>query len=330
MAASSKAGVIRATALALLACASAAPEPTLSLADAAARKPPDFTPLYEDRLVVVTGQVSKSAVRLPGFLHLAIQERGHGLMLEGSGAIFDHLSPGDWVEARGRISKRGGLPVVVVSKISPVSNGVPPEPVPLSPADVQNLQRLGQLVVTEGPVIEIGSNFGGAYLRMGDYYNPLKVFLPAGPSNRGFAGFSVGETVRVTGVAYQYCPTPPHIDQFELLIGDVKDVVRLNRIPLPQMRALWPILVLLAVLALLWWRHETTSRYQQERLRIIYQLGEAILGAASATEILDKITQVLPKALPVTGARLYLYDRGTKRLNLDRDPQATSRCLEAP
>src|SRR5437667_10400254 len=224
MAGISKAAVIRVTALALLLCASAAPEPTLSLAEASARKPPDFTPLYEDRLVVVTGQVSMAPVRLPGFLHLAIQERGHGLVLEGSGGIFDHLSPGDWVEAHGRISKRGGLPVVVVSKISPVSNGAPPEPVPLSPSDVQNLQRLGQLVVTEGPVIEVGSNFGGSYLRMGDYYNPLKVFLPATPTNTGgFTGFSVGETVRVTGIAYQYCPTPPHLGQFELLIADVKD-----------------------------------------------------------------------------------------------------------
>src|SRR3977135_3245294 len=194
MAGSSKAAVIRATVLALVLCASAAPEPTLSLADAAARKPPDFTPLSADRLGVGTGQGPKAPVRTPGFLPLAIQERGHGLVLEGSGAIFDRLSPGDWVEAHGRISKRGGLPVVVVSKISPVSTGVRPEPVPLSPRDVQNLQRLGQLVVTEGPVIEIGSNFGGAYLRMGDYYNPLKVFLPATPSNRGFAGFSVGET----------------------------------------------------------------------------------------------------------------------------------------
>src|SRR5260370_1524587 len=128
--------------------------------------------MYEDRHEVVNGQVSKAVVLLPGFLHLALQERGHGLMLEGSGAIFDHLSPGDWVEARGRISKRGGLPVVVVSKISPVSNGVPPEPVPLSPADVQNLQRLGPLVVTQGPLIEGGSNFRRAALPPGEHCKP--------------------------------------------------------------------------------------------------------------------------------------------------------------
>ena len=103
-----------------------AAEPTLSLKDAAARKPPEFTPIYEDRAVVVTGQVSMAPIRLSNFFHLAIQEGGHGLVLEGSGAVFDRLSPGDWVEANGRISKRAGLPVVVVSKIATVSNGVRP------------------------------------------------------------------------------------------------------------------------------------------------------------------------------------------------------------
>src|SRR5258706_4152725 len=75
--------------LTLLLCFPAAAEPTISLDDAAARKPRDFTPLYEDRSVVVTGQVSKAAVRLSTFSHLAIQEGGHGLVLEGSGAIFE-------------------------------------------------------------------------------------------------------------------------------------------------------------------------------------------------------------------------------------------------
>jgi signal transduction histidine kinase/CheY-like chemotaxis protein len=309
----------------------AAAQPTLSLEDASARKPPEFTPLHEDRAVVVTGQVSIKPVRLTDFFHVAIQERGHGLILEGVGTIFDHISPGDWVEAHGRIARRAGLPVVVVSKIVPVSTGAPPLPVPLSPANVQNLKRLGQLVVTEGTVIEAGSNFGGAYLRMGDYSNPLKVFLPVSPNNRrGFAGFAVGETVRVTGVAYQYCPVPPHLDQFELLIDDVTDVVHVNRSWIPPRQSLWPILLVLAAMGFLWWRREITSKQQQERLRTIYHLGEEILSAASSVEILAKITQVLTKVLPVSGARLYLYDRGTKSLNPVGLPQAAGIPLDSP
>jgi signal transduction histidine kinase/CheY-like chemotaxis protein len=330
MAGSTKAAVAQATLFALLLCVPAAAEPTVSLADAAARKPPEYTPLHEDRVVVVTGQVSIAPVRLSNFSHVAIQEGGHGLVLEGTGAIFDHLSPGDWVEAHGRVSKRAGLPVVVVSKITPVSNGAPPEPVTLSPADVQHLQRLGQLVVTEGPVIEIGSRLGGAYLQIGNDANPLKVFLPTSPNTRGFAGVGVGETVRVTGIAYQYCPTPPHLGQFELLIADAKDVVRLNRRWLHQLRPLWPILVILAAMGFLWWRREIASRQRLEKLRIIYNLGEEILSATTAAEILDRITHVAPKILPVTGVKLYLYDRGTKTLNFAREPQAFGIPLDSP
>src|SRR5882724_3307879 len=139
----------RALLLASLVFFSAFAEPTISLEDAAARKSPDFTPLYEDRQVVVAGQVSMKPAHLATYVHLAIEERGHRLLLEGTGAVFDRFSPGDWVEAQGRISKRSGLPVVVVSKIAIVSSGEPPLPTSLSPEDVQNLQRLGQLVVTE-------------------------------------------------------------------------------------------------------------------------------------------------------------------------------------
>ena len=57
-------------------------------------------------------------IRIANYFHIAIQERGHGLVLEGNGDTFDRLSPGDWVEAQGRISKRAGLPVVVVSRIT--------------------------------------------------------------------------------------------------------------------------------------------------------------------------------------------------------------------
>src|SRR5207247_11008577 len=109
--------------------------------------------------------------------------------------------------------------------------------------------------------------FGGAYLRMGDYSNALKVFLPTSPNYHGFAGFAVGETVRVTGIAYQYSPIPPHLDQFELLIADVNDVVRLNRSWIPHLPALWPVLLLLACMGFLWWRREIASQHQQEPLR---------------------------------------------------------------
>ncbi len=314
---------------ALTFCATAhAADVTLSLQEASARKPVDFSPLSEGRSVIVTGQVSARAIHIANVVHLAVQEREHGLILETSGTMLDHFSPGDWVEARGHILGRWGLPVVAVSKIALASTGAPPWPVSLSLAEVQKLDRVGQLVVTQGPVIEAGSNFGGAYLRIGSATSSLKVFLPN--SNRGFAGFAVGEMVRVTGIAYQYCPVPPYNDQFELLIGDVKDVVHVNRSLGQQILALWPALAVLGVLGLLWWRRENNSRRQREMLRTIYKLGEEILSAASSLEILNKIALVLPKVLHVTAAKLYIYDRGTKTLNPAGEPLASGVSIDSP
>jgi signal transduction histidine kinase len=315
-------------ALAFCATTQAADTP-LSLKEAAARNPPDFSPQHEGRSVIVSGQVSVRPIHIaPNIVHLGVQERDRGLILETAGSMFDRLSPGDWVEAHGRVVERWGLPVVVVSKIATVSSGAPPWPVSLTPSDIQKLDRLGQLVVTEGQVIEAGSNFGGAYLRIGSSRSTLKVFLPN--SNRGFAGFAVGEMVRVTGVAYQYCPTPPYVDQFELLIGDVKDVVRVNRTLVQQIVALWPVLALPAIIGFLWWRREIRSRKQREMLRNIYKLGEEILSAASSPEILNKIALVVPKILHVTAAKLYIYDRGTKMLNLAGEPSASGVSIDSP
>jgi len=323
-------------ALTWLACAIAGlglafAEPTITLQEAAARKAPEFTLLHDGRNVVVSGQVSVNPIRIGDVLHLPIQERGRGLVLEGSLRSFGQLSPGDWVEAHGRLVQRAGLPVVVVSRIVTVSTGAPPLARALNPADVQNLDRLGQLVVTEGQVIEVGSNFGGAFLRMGGQPNTLKVFLPSGQdSHRAFGAFAVGDTVRVTGIAYQYCPIPPHVDQFELLVGDVKDVVRLPGSWSTQARGFWPVLAALTLMGISWWRREIRSRRQREMLHTVYHLGEEILSAGSAPEILNKIIVVLPKVLKVTGAKLYLYDRGSNTLDPTGEPQSTAITIDTP
>src|SRR5229473_2786676 len=65
-------------------------------------------------------------------------------------------------------------------------------------------------------------------------------------------------------------------------------------------------------------------------LRTIYNLGEEILSAGSATEILNKIRLVLPKVLRVTGAKLYLYDRGAKMLNPVDEPSGGGVSIDSP
>ncbi len=66
-----------------------AADPTLTLVDAAKRTPPDSTPLYEGKVVVVSGQVSAKAIYIANYRHsLPIEERGHGLILETPGSMF--------------------------------------------------------------------------------------------------------------------------------------------------------------------------------------------------------------------------------------------------
>ena len=323
------AGRLILTAALALVCAHA--EPTITLRDAAERRSPEYTLVHEGKTVVVSGQVSIKPVRIGDILQVAIQDKGAGLVLEGSYHTFLQLSPGDRVEATGRLTQRAGLPVVVVSKITTISSDEPPAAISVAPTAVQNFDRLGQLVVTEGEIVELGSNSRGGYLRIGVPPNALKVYLPGtADTRRDIARFSIGEIVRVTGVAYQYSPLPPYLEQFELLIRDSKDVVEWGGPRLQQIRSFWPILAALAAMGFFWWRREITSRQQRELLRAVYHLGEEILSASSTTEILSKITLVLPRLLNVTGARLYLHDRGTNGLSVVGETQTVAISPESP
>jgi len=63
------------------------------------------------------------------------------------------------------------------------------------------------------------------------------------------------------------------------------------------------------------WRRDERLRGQREMLRRAYELGEEILGASSADQILDKVKVVVPRIFGVTSAQLYLYNRHAKTLD---------------
>ena len=63
------------------------------------------------------------------------------------------------------------------------------------------------------------------------------------------------------------------------------------------------------------WRRDERLRGQREMLRRAYELGEEILGASSADQILDKVRLVVPKIFGVSSAELYLYNRHAKTLD---------------
>ena len=78
-------------------------------------------------------------------------------------------------------------------------------------------------------------------------------------------------------------------------------------------------------------RRDGRLRGQREMLRRAYELGEEILGASSADQILDKVRVVVPKIFGVTSAQLYLYNRHAKTLDaVDRSADQASIALSAP
>jgi hypothetical protein len=79
------------------------------------------------------------------------------------------------------------------------------------------------------------------------------------------------------------------------------------------------------------WRRDERLRGQREMLRRAYELGEEILGASSADQILEKVRVVVPRIFGVTSAQLYLYNRSAKTLEaVDRNADQASIPLTAP
>jgi GAF domain-containing protein len=71
----------------------------------------------------------------------------------------------------------------------------------------------------------------------------------------------------------------------------------------------------IAAVILAIWRRDKRLREQREMLRQAYELGEEILGASSADQILDKVRVVVPRIFGVTSAELYFYNRHAKTLD---------------
>jgi len=72
--------------------------------------------------------------------------------------------------------------------------------------------------------------------------------------------------------------------------------------------------LVIAVFVFAVWHRDERLRQQREMLRKAYELGEEILGAASADQILEKVKVMVPRIFGVSSAGLYLYNRHAKTL----------------
>ena len=275
-------------------------EANLTLEQAMARKPPDYGPACAGQMVVVRGIVSAPAIRFPEYSILPFQQNGYGAALDVSDGAPDvgSYKPGDEIQVQGVVSSRAGEVTILPVKIQLLGRKPAPPPENVAVEDLMGFRHLGELVRTTGQITEIGETTAGPYVLLaakegnGNY----KLFFPhaAGAPSPVLSGFSTGDRVSVTGIAFQYAPRAPYNGWFELVVGNPANLALVHRSwGLPPL-VVGGTMILLLTVGLILWGRERRLRTQRERLRKTYQLGEEILGASSIETILGQISDALP------------------------------------
>ena len=308
----------------------------ISLAQLGIRVGPNYSAVYEGQRVVVHGLVSAAAFHFLDYSMLAIQDGHNGgvLKLPLSNTALNRFHPGDELEAQGTVKVQYGMTVVEPENITVLDHKAAPQPRDVAPGELQSMMHLGELVRTQSPVVTQYRNSGGAGIIVAGTKDNYRIFIPRAPG-QGFADVTsirLGDTVRVTGIAMQYCPAPPFNTGFQLLVAGTGDIIAVEQPALvPQAVIASGITVVLLVSFFLWSR-ERRLRGQRRRLRRTYKLGEEILSASSAATILKRISEALPSIIGVTRVQLYVYNRTAKTLDAieDENGESTSISLSSP
>jgi signal transduction histidine kinase len=302
-------------ALTLLTICSA--QDVLTLEQASSRTPPDFTAAYESRTVTVRAQIAAPPIWAYGTYYLPLHDSSeHGLILRGDRDQFNAFEPGDWVEARGKIESRAGLPTLVPEAMEKVRQSPPPPPKSLTLAEAASLRYLGLLVETRGTVTNIGENTGGTIVQLSDGGAIVRAFLPRSQTaNDLLTRVHLGERVRATGLLTQYAPQAPFNTDFQVMLASPADLrvsgAGMGWIPILVILSLGVVATFLG----LWWLRERRMTAQHQAMRTFHTLCEEIIAAPSPAEIAEKLMTVLPSITQATGAWLYIFNRRTKSLH---------------
>ena len=294
------------------------PATKITLEQAGSRTGVDLVPAYEGREVMVSGQVSAKPIWITDSYYVAIQDDTFfGLILRPEIPQLPDLTPGDWVEAQGIISKRAGLPILLPHSVHRLRHGSPPAPKTVTPLDLATFRYMGVLVTLESTLTGENQNGGGDVLTIGQGTNELNVFLPRTRRDTGphLSGFRAGDRIHVTGIASQYCTLPPYDRYFQILIPGPSAVSVLQRGWAIQPPVLLASLILAGALAVIWWFRERRMAGLRRQIRMLHLLGEQVIGATSSTEILRRLMLNLPALSNATGAGLYIHNRATKMLD---------------
>ncbi len=313
-------------ACAILAAFCVQAQDVVTLEQAASRTGPEFVAAYEGRTIIVRAQVASPPMWAFGMYYLPLRDSSeHGLILKGEHDRFASYEPGDWIEARGKIESRAGLPLLVPDSMERVRQGPPPSAMSLSLPEAANLRHLGLLVETHGTVTRVGENVGGTTLQLTDRGATAVAFLARSPStvNDLLARIRIGDRVNASGLLTQYAPRPPYNGEFQILLaspGDLKvSGTGFGLVPLLLLGGLGVGAILMG----LWWLRRRRLSEQHSAMRTFHTLCEEIIAAPSPSEIAEKLMTVLPTITQATGAWLYIFNRRTKsleRVSTESDP----------
>jgi len=291
----------------------------ISLTELNRRDAADYSPVHIGQPVIVSGVMSAPAFHVLDYMMVAIQDEHYGgvLKLPSGNSALEAMHPGDEIEVQGKVAMQYGLAVVEPDSVAVLGHQKPPAPIRVSPRDLQGFAYSGRLVTVEGSVLDDFYNAGGAVIMMGSAKQPLRVFIPQLPGHQRPTLNHIfrEDTVRATGVAIQYCPTPPYNNGWQLMVAESRDVIAIGRPSSFSLPAVGGAVAGLLLLGLFLWSRERRLRSQRKKLRKTYQLGEEILGASSSLTILQRISEALPGILGVTRVQLYVYNRTAKTLD---------------
>ncbi len=324
-----------ATAILLLAALSLPAQDVVTLEQAASRTGPDFSAAYEGRTVIVRAQVASPPLWALGMYYLPLRDSSeHGLVLRGERDEFANYEPGDWVEARGKIVSRAGLPLLVPDSMEKVRPGTPPAVKVIPLAEAVNLRYLGLMIETHGTVTRIGENIGGAIAQISDRGATVLAFLPrpTSGSNDLPARLRVGDRVTATGLLTQYAPRAPFNTDFQIMLASPADLKISGAESVLTPQRLLGLLGAAAILLSLWWVRRGRIAEQYQAMRTFHTLCEEIIAAPSPSGIAEKLMTVLPAITQATGAWLYIFNRRTKsleRVATEADPEPMLVPIEA-
>ncbi len=299
-------------------CVSALAVSTLPLNQAVSRHAPDFTAVYLNKQVTVTGTVTTPAYAFRDYTLAGIEQGQQGAVLRvaAGSALLDKLRPGDVVEVNGAVTQPAGMVAIEPSEIKVLKHEAAPQPVDATIEDLSGFRLLGRLVRLQGTVYLKDDTASGVLIMVGSRANEYRVYIPypAKTATASLGPIEHGDKIIVTGLAHQYCKQPPYNRYFELLAPGPGSVLVTKKWGVTPATLVLAVALVLLAAALVWGR-ERWLREQREKLRKTYQVGEEILGSSSVQTILKRLRESLPQLLGVTRVRLYVYNRSSKALD---------------